>query len=152
MCGKGVESYFRVKVEDSILNVCDRCMKFGDLIEAVKPASLEKIEKISKPDKPAEPESVEELIEGYAEKIKSKREKLGFKQEELAQKINEKESIIHKIESGHFTPSIGLARKFERFLGIKLVEEVEESKVVISQKGSSGSGFTLGDFVKIKSK
>jgi putative transcription factor len=148
MCGKSVESYFRVKTEGTILNVCGKCRGFGELIQAVTPAPEKKIEKIAKP-KPAEPEIIEDLVEGYAEKIKNKRERLGLKQEELAQKINEKESIIHKIESGHFTPPIELAKKLERFLGIKIIEEVEDAKVNIAQK-VSGEGFSLGDFIKVK--
>lgn len=150
MCGRSTEDYFRIRVEGTILNVCGNCMKFGELIESVKLKPEKTAEKIKKQEKPAGPEIVDELVEDYAEKIKNKREKLSLTQEELAKKINEKESIIHKVESGHFTPSIELARKLERFLGIRLVEEVEEGKAVVSQKVSSGGGFTLGDFVKVK--
>jgi putative transcription factor len=151
MCGKSVESYFRVKTEGTILNVCDNCRRFGEVIQAVKPKPEENVGKAQKqrPEKPAEPEIIEDLVEGYAEKIKNKRERLGLKQEELAQKINEKESIIHKIESGHFTPPIELAKKLERFLGIKIIEDVEDVRVNVSQKGSN-EGFSLGDFIKVK--
>jgi len=73
---------------------------------------------------------------------------LRLKQEEFAKKLNEKESLIQKIESGHFEPSIGLAKKIGRFLKIKLVEEYEEvhEKQVRSKTGS----FTIGDIIKIK--
>jgi putative transcription factor len=148
MCGKSVESYSRIKTEGTILNVCDNCKRFGEFICAVNPKPEEKAQK-PRYEKPAEPVIVEDLIEGYAEKIKNKRERLGLKQEELAQKINEKESIIHKVESGHFTPPIELAKKLERFLGIKIIEEVEDARVNTSQKGSS-EGFSLGDFIKVK--
>jgi putative transcription factor len=150
MCGKDTEDYFKIKTEGTILKVCIKCSKFGEVIETVKSKPEKKIGK-NLAVKPHLPEIVEELIEGYAEKIKSKREKLGLTQKELAMKINEKESIIHKIESSHFTPSVELARKFERFLSIKIVEEVEDSKVVMTQKTSSG-GFSLGDFIKVRKK
>ncbi|MBW2992575.1 multiprotein bridging factor aMBF1 [Candidatus Woesearchaeota archaeon] len=150
MCGKEIEDYYRARIEGTILNVCENCVKFGKIIESVKSAPKEEIKEQQKAEKPPEPEIVEELVEDYAQRIKNKREKLGLKQEDLAKKINEKESIIQKIESGHFTPSIKLAKKLERFLEIKLIEEVEESGLVVAHKASSGEGFTLGDFVRKK--
>ena len=86
----------------------------------------------------------------YSELIKKKREKLGLKQEELAKKIAEKESIIHKIESGQFEPSVELARKLEKFLNIKLIEQHEEVKVSLGKKGEGAA--TLGDVVVIRKK
>ena len=150
MCGKVTEDYYRIRIESTILNVCKSCAAYGEVLQQVKTEVKKEIKK-EPIQKPAEPEIIEELVEGYAEKIKSKREKLGLKQEDLAKKINEKESIIQKIESGHFTPPINLAKKLERFLGIKIIEEVEEAKVIISPK-TSGEGFSLGDFVKVKKK
>ena len=75
MCGKSIESYFRVKVEGTILNLCDRCMKFGELIEAVKPQPDIKTENILKRDKPSEPEIIEELITyNQAQALKNEKE------------------------------------------------------------------------------
>jgi len=149
MCGKEVEDYFRALVEGTVLNVCEGCSRFGKVLGSVK-AQPEAVKGPKKPEKPVLPEVVEDLVEDFALKIKSKREKLGLTQEDLAGKVNEKESIIQKVESGHFTLSIKLARKLESFLGLKLVEEVEDQKVVRSGSSSSGDGFTLGDFVKVK--
>ncbi len=61
--------------------------------------------------------------------------------------LNEKESVIHKIESGSFRPSIKLAEKFERFFRINLIEEHEE---IHTQKKdtTTSEGFTLGDMMK----
>ncbi len=52
------------------------------------------------------------------------------------------------MESGKFEPSIKLARKIEKFLNIKLIEQHEEQHAGI--KGESGEGFTIGDFIKVK--
>ncbi len=63
-------------------------------------------------------------------------------------KINEKESLIHQIETGRFEPNIALTRKLEKFLKIKLIEEHEEI-----HKGKTKiktDKFTIGDFIKVK--
>ena len=48
---------------------------------------------------------------------------MGLKQFELAQKISEKESIIHKIESDSEDPSIQVIKKLERLFKVKLIEK-----------------------------
>ena len=63
-----------------------------------------------------ETEVMDLLVEDYAEKIRKKRESLGINQKEFAKKLNEKESLIQKIEAGHFEPSIGLAKKIGKVL------------------------------------
>jgi putative transcription factor len=92
---------------------------------------------------------VQLIVANYSKIIKSAREKTGLKQEELAKKIAEKESVIHKLESGIMKPDIPLARKLEKFLRITLVESVEVSDDV-EEKRSSSEGLTLGDLIRIK--
>jgi len=76
----------------------------------------------------------------------NKREGLGLKQKELAEKIAEKEALVHKLETGIVEPSIKIAKKLEKFLKIKLVEEQEQTaESFISPKRE---GYTLGDFLK----
>jgi len=88
------------------------------------------------------------LLNDFAEKIRSKREKLGLKQSEFAKKISEKESIIHKLETGEFKPSLELASKLEKVLNIKLIEEYEEEH--LSHTKTDSTIATIGDLVKIK--
>ena len=92
---------------------------------------------------------IETIVPGYGRIIKKKREELGLKQEDFARKINEKVSLIHNIESEHFEPSINLARKIERFLKIKLVEQFEEQLSGKSKKLTSTDEMTIGDIIKI---
>jgi putative transcription factor len=73
-----------------------------------------------------------------------------LKQEELAKKIAEKESVIHKLESGSIIPAIPLARKLEKFLRIALVETIEVDSPETSDRRSSSDGLTLGDLIRIK--
>ena len=40
----------------------------------------------------------------------------------MASNISEKESIIHKIETGSFVPDLVLAKKLENFFSVKLIK------------------------------
>ena len=97
-----------------------------------------------------ETEAMEMVVNDYAERIRKKREHLRLKQEEFAKKMNEKESLIQKIESGHFEPSINLAKKIGRFLKIRLVEDYKESHE--KQTKTKTNSFTIGDLIKIGKK
>src|SRR3989338_4596212 len=145
MCGNPGK-LFKTIVEGTELSVCQECSRFGKVvgvIELTRPIAKAKSEE-------TKTEVMELLVEDYAEKIRKKRESLGLNQDEFAKKLNEKESLIQKIESGHFEPSIGLAKKISRILQIKLVEEYEERHE--KQPRPKIEGFTLGDFIKIKEK
>ena len=147
ICGKE-ENLVKSKIEGTIMNVCIACSSYGERIKTptfAPPTNHRRM--INKP------KNIEQIKENFAALIRNKREQLGLKQEDFAKKINEKESIIHKIETGHFTPSISLAKKIERFLEIKLVEEVaeEDTKIAVNQSTSDGA-FTLGDAIKFKKK
>ena len=69
-------------------------------------------------------------------------------QKDLAMKLNEKESIIHSIESGRMEPELSLAMKLETFLKINLIETVDESPG--KQAKVSKTGLTIGDMLKFK--
>ena len=146
MCGSPGK-LFRTIVEGTELSVCQECSRFGKVVGVIE-LGTRPIAK-AKSEEP-ETEVMELLVEDYAEKIRKKRESLGLNQDEFAKKLNEKESLIQKIESGHFEPSIGLAKKISRILQIKLVEEYEERHE--KQPRPKVEGFTLGDFIKIKEK
>lgn len=147
MCGKETE-LFITSVEGTDLKVCQNCAKFGKIKTRAKPLEPPKKKKQVEIEE-EEPEIIQTISSDYALKVKNARESLKLKQEELAKKLNEKESVIHKIETGHYEPNIKLAKKLERFLKIKLVEEEEVNKE--KQKASKSSGpLTIGDILKIK--
>ncbi len=99
-------------------------------------------------------ETVERIdfVEGFGEIIRSAREKLGFTQEELASLVQEKVSIIKKLEAGSFRPPIELARNIERVLKIKIVRELRDEDIHITPPRTSGRGVTLGDILSLKSE
>ena len=149
MCGTEAERLFKTSLEGSELNVCGRCSKHGRVISEIKIRELKpKKTKEEIKEHSAEKELVFMIVSDYAEKIRKGREDLGLKQEDFAKKINEKHALIHKIETGHFKPGIELARKLEKILKIRLVEQHEE----MHEQPAKGKTdvFTIGDFIKIK--
>lgn len=148
MCGSETRLY-KTLIEGTELNVCRECAKFGKIIAPIRIEVKEKKKTgTTAIPKGPEKETIQIIIQNYGETIKKARESLGLKQEDFAKKINEKESLIHKIETGNFEPNIDLARKLERFLKIKLIEQHEETHEKSSK--AKGDGFTIGDFVKVK--
>ena len=149
MCGSEGALY-KALIEYAELNVCIDCSRFGKVIETVKENVGSEIKKSEKNTEDAKKEILDVIAEYFADKIKNKREQLGLTQEDFAKKINEKESMVHKLETGIFVPPLGLARKLEKLLHIKLVERHEENYEK-SAKGKNDT-FTIGDFVKMKGK
>lgn len=152
MCGSE-EAVLKADVEGTELNLCKKCSKFGSVISEIKRPVEEKAKKKELRErilieKKPEPEIVQIIVPEYAKLIREKREKLGLGQKDFAMKINEKESLIHNIETGRFEPSIKLAKKIEKFLKINLIEEYKEGKEGL-QKIKSNE-FTIGDFIKVK--
>ena len=152
MCGSEGQMY-KAEIEESVLTVCEECAKYGKILkevreDAVKPEKEKKIKEYEEAGPKKEVLFI--VVNDFAEKIKKKRESLGVKQEDFAKKINEKVSLMHNIETGKFTPSIELARKLEKALKIRLVEQHEETPGEFSS--SSSNEFTIGDLIKIKKK
>lgn len=149
LCGRVDERLNRALIEGVELSVCSACSKFGKVLVPVhRPSPKEQHKMLQRQMHAQKEEKIELLAEDYASIIKAKRESMGLSQKEFAAKISEKESIVHKIESGNFEPELALAKKLEKALGVKLVEEHQEKRESFRRKKEEG--FTLGDFIKIK--
>ena len=144
MCGAET-SLVSAIIEGVELKVCKNCASFGKILK--KPSKLRTItKKRSVPQKPKK-ELVEMIVPNYSKIIREKREKMGLKQKEFAKFLAERESLIHKMESGNYKPSLELARKLEKQLSVKLIEEKEfEPQNLKAEKKI----YTIGDMVKIK--
>ncbi|MCK5559857.1 MAG: TIGR00270 family protein, partial [Thermoplasmata archaeon] len=66
-----------------------------------------------------------ELVVDFHKRIQQARNSLGWSQEELGQKINERKSVISKLESCSMKPDDKVVRKLEKALNIKLMEVIE---------------------------
>jgi putative transcription factor len=89
------------------------------------------------------------LIDDYGELIKEARKARGWSIEQFAKMINEKASILQKIEKGEFNPTDSLITKIERKLDLSLKEDDSAPYFV---GPTSKKETTLGDVVKLKKK
>ncbi|ELZ02610.1 XRE family transcriptional regulator [Natrialba asiatica DSM 12278] len=95
-------------------------------------------------------DDMDELATDYDELVRSAREEQGLSQSDLANELNEKSSLIRKIERGDTLPSDRVQSKLERFLEINLSAEGGSSEDSEWSGGSSSGSYTLGDVVKRK--
>lgn len=67
------------------------------------------------------------LTPDFAGLIREARMKMGLSHEQLAMKMNEKVQILRKFETGALKPDELLAKKLERFLGVKLYVGLDDA-------------------------
>jgi len=153
LCGRKPSVYDCV-IEGTKMKVCEDCSRFG----AVKGKSNVKVV-VQEAKKPVSKGPEYLFVKGYGLMVKNARERLGLKQEDFAKNINEHKSLIHQVESEHIKPSIVFARKLERALHIKIVEEMksedeEAQKDSATRPGSRNrsEGLTFGDMITVKKK
>ena len=158
ICGKPVPEHnpIRAKIEGSVMIVCKECSKLGKIQKAPpKPKYVQQKNK-RQPNKPKRnysrnDEPSEELIEDFSFEVRKAREAKDWSREELGKKINERVSVISRIETGKMTPDTKLTKKLEKALNIKLLEKVDN--IDLNQFINSSSGErTLGNVMKIKRK
>jgi putative transcription factor len=94
-------------------------------------------------------DEMDELAQDYDDRIRSGRESQGLSQEELARQLNEKASLIRKLERGDTLPSDDVQRKLERALDIDLSAGGTTEDTEWEGGGSTGE-YTLGDVVERK--
>ena len=152
---------FNVIIEAARLTVCSECAKHGEICHDepkakpvfAKPKPTPVMLRIQPKTQLPPVDASVELAEDFAAKIRKAREKLGFSHEELGNRINEKISLLRKIETGKIAPSDRLAATLEHVLKIKLIVPAKEEKVPqakIPQKPSRE--LTLGDLIQEKRK
>ena len=90
------------------------------------------------------------MVPDYDVKVKKAREEQGLTQEVLAKLVGEKLSVIKRIEMGKLKPSLDLARKLEKALKVRLVEEAKATEPV--QQPRPRLELTLGDVAVIKDR
>ncbi len=93
---------------------------------------------------------MDEIATDYDDQIRRAREREGLSQSELANKLNEKASLIRKLERGETLPSDSVQSKLERFFDISLTEDRTSADESEWSGGASTGSYTLGDVVKRK--
>jgi len=155
LCGK-TGALWVCAVEGTEMQLCEKCKSYGAVKRAVAstqappPKKKEGVAVSSYPSQRAMPERVEkteQVVANFAARIKQARERLGLKQDEFAKKLNIRESMLHKYETGNLTPDLETAAALARALKIKLVEEVEEKTSVSGVRRNAGP-LTIGDIFR----
>ena len=163
VCGRKIHgSPIRAIIEGAKLTVCNECSKHGKIIseEELKlrqeppKKPLDAYSSKTQKRKPCEAkvDITQEVVEGYDSKIRQAREKLGLSHEELGKKINEKASVLRKLETGKMTPNNMLVTKLEHALKIKLLVPISEEKITQEIPKSPNRELTLGDLMQLNKK
>ena len=122
MCGaeiKGAAQY--VVIGDSKLRVCKACAHYGTVVvenKNVRAGPVAHAKANSRLYEQMDHDLEVEVEEDYGRKLKEAREKAGLKQTELANRINEKQSLLRKIENEEIVPSDEVMRKIKRVLNL----------------------------------
>ncbi len=143
MCGNEVASTSRVRIEGSVLQVCPECARFGAAVDP--PPAPAPAASAAGPARPRSfsptvagrgPRRLEErdlyteigeleLADDWGQRVRRARESLTWTPEELAKRLNEKKSVVLKIETGDIHPPDSLVRKLEHLLKVRLRAEPE---------------------------
>jgi putative transcription factor len=173
MCGTETGAPKTVKVEGAELEVCADCADFGTEVRTESSSSTSTKYSTSSSSSSSNSgggssstgssssgggsssrrrdmfDDMDEVAQDYDQRIRSARESEGLSQEELADQLNEKASLIRKLERGEVLPSDSVQKKLERALDITLTEGGGDGET--EWEGSSSAGTTtLGDVVKRK--
>ena len=165
MCGTETGSPKTVKIEGAELEVCDDCADFGTEVRTEETSSTSTKYSTSSSSSSSSASSssgggggggsrrdmfdeMDEVVQDYDDRIRNARESEGLTQEELADQLNEKSSLIRKLERGGVLPSDTVQRKLEKALGLTLSEGGSGDSEWSSDSATGGT--TLGDVVKRK--
>ncbi|MFB6109383.1 MAG: multiprotein bridging factor aMBF1 [Halodesulfurarchaeum sp.] len=168
MCGAEIANPKTVKIEGAELQVCDDCAEFGTEVTTQDAGSTSTKYSTSSTGQTGSSDTggssssggsrgrrhdlydeMEELADDYDSRIRNAREARGQTQEELADAINEKVSLIRKLERGNILPSDDVQSELEGYLDISLTATEETEDEEWESEGTD-SGLTLGDMVERK--
>ncbi len=173
MCGTQTDTPKTVKIEGAELDVCDSCAEFGTEVRTEESSSTSTKYSASASSSGSDSsgtntntggsassgsgggqrrqdmfDEMDELAQDYDERIRDARESGGLSQEDLADDLNEKASLIRKLERGDILPSDSVQKKLERKLDITLSGGVGSDTEW--EGGASTGEYTLGDVVTRK--
>jgi uncharacterized protein (TIGR00270 family) len=142
LCGRKTDSVTVVLVEDVEFRVCSRCAEGKKVVSKPK-------QRLQKAQFPARnPEGQEEiLIANFGETIRKGREKMDLPLKVVAEMLNEKLSLLRRIEDQQVRPPAELCKKLERLLSIKLTERAKDYEETGGAQQKAGGKPTIGDFL-----
>ncbi len=144
LCGRAMSEVYVVSIENTDMRVCVSCSKGKKIL-------YKEVEAKKAQSKPAMHKSVQreeemELVENYGTVMHKARDEMQIPLKVLAEMINEKESLLLRIENEKTKPSVELTKKLEKALHVKLTQH-ESLESNARARGSSDRA-TIGDFIK----
>ncbi len=146
ICGRQISTVYVVKIENAIMNLCARCAKGKTPIEVIE----EQVK--SRPSHMQEKKSAEEyeVVSDYGKRIRNAMSSMGLTTKVLAERINEKESVLIRVENQKLPPDDKLVKKLERELNVRLTQEIKEERSRAPPRHNEP--LTLGDMAIRKEK
>jgi uncharacterized protein (TIGR00270 family) len=147
LCGRKTDSVNVILVEDIEFRVCDRCAEGKKVISRPKGMKKDPHREVHniKQDSGAQEEI---LVANYGEVIRKGREVMDLPLKVVAEMLNEKHSLLRRIEEQNAKPPVELRKKLEHLLNIKLTElpkDYDEGKIASSRPTGKP---TIGDFLE----
>ncbi len=168
ICGKR-EAKFFVQVEGAKVLACGGCARHGKILHALgEEEGPAEAGRKADPGVPASLRMEEDVVEGYGKRIRDARQakKIRYEEideygknvkkarsmtiEELAKEVGEKASYVDKIEREKMMPTIEVAKKIGRALGITLTEKAEQK--IVQAKGGEKKELSLLDMMEMQKK
>lgn len=151
LCGQDTSDPTKIKMEGTVLKVCDSCSDIGEEVQTKtsrsKSSSSTKAQGNPNIKRKATPAD-KTLASDYGVRVKKAREAKSLSHEELADKLNEKQSRISKIETQNLKPDENLGRKLQKVLDVELYVNSEVSNVDQTD-GNDDRDATLEDVADI---
>ncbi len=143
LCGSRIDAAYGISVDGVELRVCSSCAKGKRIVyrEGDRAAKSGKAQAAARQKRAEEIE----IVDNYGVKIRKAREALRLPLKVVAEMINEKESLLARVEKEETLPNEALTKKLEKALNIKLEERAE----ITEERRSSGrkDSATLGEFI-----
>ena len=127
LCGRQNAEKLKVIVDGTVFNVCVACSKHGKPYVAPQLAAKRKKQAPARQTSRITMSDQTMLTPDFAGLIRDARMKMGRTHEQLAMKMNEKVQLLRKFETGALKPDEVLAKKLERFLGIRLYVRIDDA-------------------------
>nr|EGQ40585.1 MAG: putative transcription factor, eukaryotic MBF1 family [Candidatus Nanosalinarum sp. J07AB56] len=141
MCGVDADLK-TVKIEGSKLQACSTCAEMGQTVDTSQTQQSSGSSGTTSTSRSGRSRG-KELAPNYGSRVKEAREQEQRSVAELADSLDEKSSLISKIEKGELKPDKPLGRKLERRLDVKLY--VNPDTVAVGTQDTDDRKATIGD-------
>lgn len=144
MCGKKNQPLVKTKIENTTMYVCSICARYGTSISEHRSSPTNASIRSNQFERKQTPEKM--VVSNASVLIKEARRNRQLNHKQFAQLLNEKESVLTKIESNQMPISIALAKKIEKTLHIRLLEDEVQINVDLPQH-DEGSQLTMEQLI-----